>query len=48
MVAMLCGWLQREQHDAIAFLQEENRVLKARLDGDDLARVVGEERSPGL
>jgi hypothetical protein len=32
LVAMLCGWLQREQEDAIAFLREENRVLKARLD----------------
>jgi hypothetical protein len=31
MVAMLCGWLQREQDDVIAFLLEENRVLKARL-----------------
>jgi hypothetical protein len=30
MVAMLCGWLQREQQDVIAFLREENRVLKAR------------------
>jgi transposase InsO family protein len=33
LVAMLCGWLQREQEDVIAFLREENRVLKARLDG---------------
>lgn len=30
---MLCGWLQREQDDVIAFLREENRVLKARLEG---------------
>ena len=30
---MLCGWLQREQQDVIAFLREENRVLKARLEG---------------
>jgi hypothetical protein len=27
---MLCGWLHREQEDVIAFLREENRVLKAR------------------
>ena len=33
VVAMLCGWLQREQEDVIAFLREENRVLKARLAG---------------
>ena len=31
---MLCGWLQREQEDVIAFLREENRVLKARLTRD--------------
>ena len=30
---MLCGWLQNEQEDVIAFLREENRVLKARLEG---------------
>jgi hypothetical protein len=35
IVAMLCGWLQREQEDVIAFLREENRVLKARLEGHD-------------
>ena len=33
MAAMLYGWLQREQEDVIAFLREENRVLKARLEG---------------
>ena len=34
MVAMLCGWLQREREDVIAFLREENRVLKTRLEAD--------------
>jgi putative transposase len=33
MVAMLCGWLGQEQEDVVAFLREENRVLKARLKG---------------
>jgi len=33
LVAMLGGWLQREREDVMAFLREENRVLKARLDG---------------
>jgi hypothetical protein len=33
VLAMLCGWLQRQQEDVIAFLREENRVLKARLEG---------------
>jgi hypothetical protein len=30
-VASLLGWLQREQHDIIQYLREENRVLKAQL-----------------
>ena len=29
----LCEWLDREQRDAIAFLREENRTLKAQLAG---------------
>jgi hypothetical protein len=32
---MLCGWRQREEY-VIAFLREENRVLKARLGGQRL------------
>ena len=43
VVAMLCGWLQREQEDVIAFLREENRVLKARLEGRRL-RLDDDER----
>jgi len=31
LIAVLGGWLQREQADVIAFLREENRLLKARL-----------------
>jgi hypothetical protein len=27
IVAVLFGWLEREQRDVIAFLREENRVL---------------------
>ena len=34
MLAILCGWLQREQESVIAFLREENPVLKAQLAGD--------------
>jgi helix-turn-helix protein len=30
---MLCGWLRQEQEDVIAFLREENGVLRARLEG---------------
>jgi len=40
---MLCGWLQRERDDVIAFLREENRVLKARLEGRRL-RFDDDER----
>jgi transposase InsO family protein len=43
VAAMLCGWLQREQADVIAFLREENRVLKARLEGHCL-RLTDDER----
>jgi len=44
MVAMLWGWLQREQQDAIAFLREENRLLKARLKGKRLLLHDSERR----
>lgn len=40
---MLCAWLQREREDTIAFLREENRVLKARLEGRRL-RLDDQER----
>jgi len=40
---MLCGWLQREQENVIAFLREENRVLKAQLEGKRL-RLDDSER----
>jgi putative transposase len=36
LIAALTGWLQREQADAIAFLREENRVLKVQLAGTRL------------
>lgn len=31
LLAVLLGWLEREQCDVIAFLREENRALKAQL-----------------
>ena len=31
LIAMIAGWLQRHQQQVIAYLQEENRVLKAQL-----------------
>jgi hypothetical protein len=42
-LAMLCGWLQREQEDVITFPREESRVLKARLEGKRL-RLDDHER----
>jgi len=56
-VAAFLGWLDREQRDVIAFLREENRVLKAQLGGrrlrlDDEQRhrvaVLGQRLGPGL
>jgi hypothetical protein len=40
VIAALSGWLQREQDSVIAFLREENRVLKARLDDDEPRPLV--------
>jgi putative transposase len=33
LIAMFAGWLQRHQQQTIAYLLEENRILKARLGG---------------
>ena len=33
LLAVLLGWLEREQRDVIAFLREENRALKTQLAG---------------
>jgi hypothetical protein len=42
-IAPLRGWIQREQGDTIAFLQEENRVLRAQLRGRRL-RLSDQDR----
>ena len=44
LIAVLGGWLHREQADVIAFLREENRLLKARLAGRRLRFDDGERR----
>ena len=31
--AVLIGWLDRQERDALAYLMEENRVLRAQLGG---------------
>src|SRR3989449_9566518 len=43
LIAMIAGWLQRHQQQVIAYLQEENRVLKAQL-GDCRLRLTDTER----
>jgi hypothetical protein len=43
MLAAMMGWLEREQRDAVAFLREENRVLKAQL-GRRRLRLDDEQR----
>jgi putative transposase len=42
-VASLIGWPQREQHEVIAYLREENRALKAQLHNQRL-RLTDDER----
>ena len=43
IVASLLGWLQREQSEAIGYLREENRILKAQLRSQRL-RLTDHER----
>jgi hypothetical protein len=43
LIAMIAGWIQRHQQHVIAYLQEENRVLKVRL-GDRRLRLTDTER----
>src|SRR5919106_1894193 len=43
LIAMIAGWVQCHQQQVIAYLQEENRVLKAQLGGRRL-RLTDTER----
>jgi len=43
LIAMVAGWINRHQPQVIAYLQEENRVLKAQLGGRRL-RLTDTER----
>src|SRR5712691_7024746 len=43
LIAMIAGWVQRHQQQVIAYLQEENRVLKAQRGGHRL-RLTDTER----
>src|SRR2546426_2248157 len=44
LIAMVAGWLQRHQQQVIAYLHEENRVLKAHLGGRRLRFTDTERR----
>ena len=44
LIAMVAGWLQRHQQQVIAYLQEENRLLKAQLGGRRLHLTDTERR----
>jgi putative transposase len=44
LIAMVAGWLQRHQQQTIAYLLEENRVLKAHLGGRRLRFTDTERR----
>jgi hypothetical protein len=43
-IASLVGWLQREQHEIIQYLREENRVLKAQLRNQGLQLTDDDRR----
>src|ERR687886_987817 len=43
LIAMVAGWIQRHQQQVIAYLHEENRVLKAQL-GSQRLRLTDTER----
>ena len=46
LVASLLGWVQREQHEIIRYLREENRVLQAQLRHTRI-RLTDEQRRRG-
>ena len=43
-ITSFLGWLQREQHEIIQYLREENRVLKAQLSNQRMRLTDGEGR----
>jgi hypothetical protein len=46
LLADLAGWMNRHQQDVIAYLVEENRVLKEQLKGKRLRLTVDQRRRP--
>ncbi len=43
LLVTLAGWINRQQHDVIAYIQEENRILKSKLKGKRI-RFTNDER----
>ena len=43
LLVSLAGWINRHQQDVIAYTQEENRILKAKLKGKRI-RFTDDER----
>ena len=39
LVAIMAGWLNRQQQEAIAYLKEENNILR-----DELLKATGKKR----
>ena len=40
LVVALAGWLNRQQQDVVEYLQEENRVLREHLTGNQRMKVL--------
>ena len=43
LLVTLAGWINRQQHDVIAYIQEQNRILKNKLKGKRV-RFTNDER----
>ena len=43
LLVTLAGWINRQQQDVIAYIQEENRILKNKLKGKRI-RFTDDER----
>ena len=54
LLVALAGWINRHQQDVIAYIQEENRILKGKLKGrrirltdDERRRLAVKGKAPG-
>lgn len=43
LLVTLAGWINRQQNDVIVYIQEENRILKSKLNGKRI-RFTDDER----